>query len=150
MKELIKALWVTARSPRTGAQLTIVRQFVKFSMVGVLNTVTSFLVYMLMSRGFGLVPLAANAIAFTVAVTISYFINRAWTFREKGRVVVKQYSIFFMIGGIGLFISESVLFIIHHVLYVYDVVAFLIAAAVVVFWNFSANRAWTFSSKRVA
>lgn len=150
MKELIKALLITARAPRVGFRLMIVRQFVKFSIVGVLNTLTSFFVYVLMSRGLNFVPLVANAIAFSIAVTVSFFVNRAWTFRERGRVVVRQYSIFFMIGGVGLAISETVLFVLHHIFQLYDILAFLIAAAVVVFWNFSANRAWTFSSKQVA
>lgn len=150
MKELAKGLWTTARSPRTGLQLTIVRQFVKFSMVGVLNTLTSFSAYLLMSRGLRLTPLIANAIAFIVAVTVSFIVNKAWTFRDKEKVVVRQYSTFIMIGGVGLAISESVLFVLHHVLHLYDLVAFLISAVVVVFWNFSANRAWTFSSRRIA
>lgn len=146
----MKAIGVMFRTPRVGLRLTIIRQFAKFSIVGVVNTVTSFTVYVLMIQQAGLDPLLANVIAFIVAVTASFFLNKAWTFRDHGKVYVRQYTTFFVISGIGLGISTVILFILYTVLHIHYITSFLIAAAVVVFWNFTANRTWTFSHRRVA
>ncbi len=121
-----------------------VKQFVKFSLVGVVNTATSVSVYLVMSRPAGLDPLIANAIAFMLAVTVSYNLNKRWTFRDQQRAFVRQYSRFFLISLIGLGLSEVIIYAVHRALGVHDLIAFFTAVGVVMFWNFLANKFWTF------
>jgi len=144
MRDLVKGMVVTARSPRQGAQLPVIRQFVKFSMVGVVNTVTSFSVYEAAKHYLGLVPLTANALAFCVGVTVSYLLNKRWTFRNTSRRHHELYARFFLINIGGLLISETVIYLVHNYLGFHDRLAFASSVVVVVFWNFNANRAWTF------
>ena len=147
MSELIRRLIVTFRNPRAGFQLTVVRQFVKFCMVGVINTVVSFSVYTVLTRYASLDPLVANGIAFVIAVTTSFTFNKQWTFNDRGAVRLTQYYRFFSISVVGLLLSESIMFILHKLFLVHDMVAFASAVVVVMFWNFSANRAWTFGKR---
>jgi putative flippase GtrA len=67
----------------------LVRQFSKFAIVGVLNTVVDFLVLnaLLWATGIreGLGLLALNTVAFTAALLNSYGLNKRWTFRDRGR-----------------------------------------------------------------
>lgn len=122
----------------------VVKQFVKFSMVGVVNTSTSVTVYLILTRLVGLGPLVANAFAFMVAVTVSFFLNKNWTFRDQQRAYVRQYSRFFLISMIGLGLSELIIYGLHVRYGIHDLIAFFIAVLTVVFWNFFANRWWTF------
>ena len=60
----------------------VVVQFVKFGIVGVSNTLLTFLVYTLLLKVFGVWYLAASAIGFVVGATNGFLLNRRWTFRE--------------------------------------------------------------------
>src|SRR5438552_16938904 len=62
-----------------GAPLLI--QFVKFGIVGVSNTLLTFVVYTLLLKVFGVWYLAASAIGFAVGTINSFLLNRRWTFR---------------------------------------------------------------------
>ncbi len=147
MRELWRGLLTTVRSPRQGLEIRVVRQFAKFSLVGTVNTVTSLTVYLLATRLAQLDPLVANALAFIVAVSISFLLNKHWTFRDRARKYVSQYVQFFSVSIIGFGISETVLFVLHKLLGLHDLLAYLVAVAGGLFWNFSVNRAWTFSSQ---
>lgn len=144
MRELLQGFIVTLRSPRAGLRLPVIRQFVKFSIVGTLNTVASTIVYTTSTRALRLDPLVANALAFLVAVTISFFLNKHWTFRDPQPQYLRQYSRFFTVSAIGLVTSETIILVLHKLLGLHDLIAFFSAIAVVLFWNFNANRAWTF------
>ena len=122
----------------------VVRQFVKFALVGVINTLTSTSVYLLATRSFGWHPLSANALAFVVAVTVSYVLNKRWTFRDPRRDYHRQYVQFFTVSTIGFSLSEGIIWLVHSVMGIHDLVAFGTAVVIVLFWNFTANRLWTF------
>src|SRR5438132_2097687 len=59
----------------------LVMQFMKFGVVGVSNTLLTFLVYTLLLKGFGVWYLAASAIGFCVGAVNGFLLNRRWTFR---------------------------------------------------------------------
>ncbi|MBI4050039.1 MAG: GtrA family protein [Candidatus Doudnabacteria bacterium] len=88
-------------------------QFVRFLVIGVLNTAIDFAVLNLLSyatgitRGNGLIGL--NLISFSVAVTNSYFMNKRWTFRydARGRQT-RKYVEFFILTGIGALINTAI------------------------------------------
>ncbi len=54
----------------------------KFGIVGVSNTLLTFVVYTLLLKVFGVWYLAASAIGFVVGATNGFLLNRRWTFRE--------------------------------------------------------------------
>lgn len=147
MKDLISGLILTVRSPRTGLRLAVVRQFLKFGAVGIVNTITSVAVYSFVSRPLHQDPLIANAAAFVVAVTVSYRLNKSWTFAENTPASLRQYSQFVSVSAVGLVLSETIVFFMHRVLRLHDFIAFFTAVGVVMFWNFSANRHWIFPPK---
>lgn len=123
----------------------VARQFIKFAMVGVVNTTTSFTIYFMATRWLEIPPLLANAIAFVVAVTVSYLLNKRWTFRDTRRASAGQYSRFVMINIVGLGLSEAIIATLHHGLGWNDIIAFFGAVLIVMFWNFGGNKLWTFS-----
>ena len=55
-------------------------QFVKFGIVGISNTLITFIVYTLLLKVFGVWYIAASAIGFIVGAINGFLLNRRWTF----------------------------------------------------------------------
>lgn len=88
----------------------LVHELAKFGVVGAINTAIHFGLYNLMHQRIGWGPLTSNAIAMAIAATSSYFMNRQWTFKHRARSGTRrEYSLFFLLNGIGLLISEACL-----------------------------------------
>jgi putative flippase GtrA len=118
-------------------------QFVKFGIVGVSNTLLTFLVYTLLLKVFGVWYLAASAIGFGVGATNGFLLNRRWTFREHvgDTLTPVRWAI---VQGCGLGINEGLLFLFVHDARLDKLVAQACATVVVTITTFFANRAWTF------
>jgi putative flippase GtrA len=134
-------------APRSAPERAL-SQFTRFAMVGVVNTLTSSALYLAMTRLVRLPPLAANAIAFVVSASLSYLLNKYWTFRDPRPAHARQYPLFILVGAIGLLLSETILWVLHSRLGVHDFIAFLAAVGVVMFWNFGASRGIVFRPSR--
>ncbi|RLT37513.1 MAG: GtrA family protein [Chloroflexi bacterium] len=146
--------------PLTGRKRIEAKRFVKFAMVGAAGAVTDFAILNILIQLAGFQEWQANAVSFIVAVIQNFFLNRRWTFPEsQNRHAGKQLGQFALVSLIGLAINMAVFLTIHHgfeaqwIAFVgnehlgftlsYNV-AKLLAIGVVLFWNFAANRLWTY------
>ena len=143
-----------------------VKRFVKFAMVGTAGMVTHLVLANLFNFGLHFPDALANSIGFMAAVVQNYLLNYSWTFRDKQSSRTKarwvQASQFAAVSVVGLAINalvrEIVSFIFHPfwiaviddpvvaeiVNYNFSIIA---AIGVVLFWNFAANRLWTFRNR---
>jgi putative flippase GtrA len=121
----------------------VVVQFVKFGIVGISNTLLTFIVYTLLLKVFGVWYLAASAIGFGVGATNGFLLNRRWTFREHvgDTLTPVRWAI---VQGCGLGINEGLLFLFVHDARLDKLLARSCATVVVTITTFFANRAWTF------
>lgn len=62
----------------------IVIQFIKFSLVGVLNTAIHYAVFFALFKFFGIYYLLASGIGYFTGLVNSFILNRKWTF-QKGK-----------------------------------------------------------------
>ena|SRR3989344_6313193 len=126
-----------------------VRQFLKFAVVGVINTAIDFTVLNILSsitgitKGNGLIPI--NVVAFTCAVTNSFFMNRYWSFGDKnGGEGGKKFSLFLLVTILGAVINTSIVRgVATNIPPMFDLspklwlnVAKAAATGVTMFWNF--------------
>lgn len=127
------------------------RRFVKFGIVGASGFAVDFAVLNLLLFRAHLPPGLANAGSFSVAVTNTFIWNRLWTFPEsRQRPLAVQVGQFFLVNLVGLGINTltflgSHAYIWGHFLGVaaaYNL-AKATASGVALFWNFGANRLWT-------
>lgn len=137
------------RHVRSVTAQPVVRQFVKFSLVGASNTVIDFGTYILLTRVFAVHFLQANTVAFVCAASWSYFWNRTWTFRSSDANIRKQYIKFLIVATIGLGITTGLLYVLVMHTGMDDLVAKVIAVGAVLIWNFFVNRFWTFRTSLV-
>ena len=84
----------------------------RFATVGAANTGVDVGIFSLLVFGAGMALVPANAIAYLVASTSSYFVNRLWTFRGKTAPAgIRDYLTFQMVNGIGFILATIVLVI---------------------------------------
>lgn len=127
------------------------RQALKFGIVGVLNTAIDFCVYLFLTRlipFFGDHKIAANTLSFLVAVTNSFFLNKHWTFKDKTKTASSQYSKFFFVSIGGLILNQAFFSLLHTMIGWHDIAAKAFSAVVVMSWNFTVNKFWTFRTRR--
>ncbi|HEX8833732.1 MAG TPA: GtrA family protein [Abditibacteriaceae bacterium] len=136
-------------------QNVALRQFVKFCIVGVSNLALDLGVSYILTFHFLMWWPAAKTLSFLIAVTNSFFWNSRWTFRAVDKARQKQqYALFVLINVVGwmlnLTIMKSVFWALTrswdmtHPTKPMWLLASFIATAIVVSWNFFANRHWTF------
>jgi putative flippase GtrA len=126
---------------RLNAPLAV--QFVKFGIVGVSNTLLTFVVYTVLLKVFGVWYLAASAAGFAVGATNGFLLNRRWTFREHvgDTLTPVRWAI---VQGCGLGVNEALLYLFVHDASLDKLLAQACATVVVTISTFFANRAWTF------
>ena len=147
------------------AQKSGVRQFVKFGIVGASSTVINLAVLYVMLRlvhGHWYDRYIDATVAFLVSVVNGYYWNRRWTFKEAPtKALHTQFIQFVLVNLVGLVLDLLIIRLLsvplEHQLHGLEaawppdkierfavLAAQLVATAVIVFWNFFANRFWTF------
>lgn len=124
-------------------------QFMRFAVVGVINTGIDYLIYWSLTRYvdfFEDEKIFATSIAFIVAATNSYFMNKFFTFRDKSKEFGSQYIKFFVVSLIGFAINAGVFWLLLQT-GLFDIAAKVLTTGVVLSWNFIANKLWTFKQK---
>lgn len=88
-------------------------QFIRFGLVGVVNTLIDFGVLnalmLFLGRPGGAMLLGCNAAAFVCANLNSYVANRTWTFAGHSKASAAEFVIFLLIAFAGLLINSAIL-----------------------------------------
>lgn len=89
----------------------LVREALKFGIVGGINTVINFVVFNALALTiFHNGQLKANVIATVFATITSYFMNRHWTYRDRPKSAIRrETSLFVLFNATGLVIELGVL-----------------------------------------
>ena len=122
----------------------LVRELMKFGVVGSVASVVDVTVFNAVLSLTGK-PLTSKTISTIVATTVAYAGNRYWTFRHRSRSgISREYTLFFLLNGIGLAISLGCLALSHYVLGFTGRLADNIAANVVGLGLATAFRFWSY------
>jgi putative flippase GtrA len=122
---------------------SIVTQFVKFSIVGVSNTLLTFVVYTVLIEVFDVWYIAASGIGFAVGAVNGFLLNRRWTFRGHSgdRLTAVRWTV---VQGSGLLLDEVLIYLFVHGASMDKLIGQACAIAIVTVSTFLVNRAWTF------
>jgi putative flippase GtrA len=145
-----------------------ITRFLRFAVVGTLGAVIDFGTLNLLILTFGFSKVLANTCSFTAAVISNFVWNRLWTFPEsKDRPIVPQLGQFFLVNVGGLLLNQAIFLSLDawvlgeagalaspmatlaltvglaHYKLAYNL-SKAIATIIVLFWNFGANRLWTY------
>ena len=91
----------------------------------------------------GVTPVLASAGGFVLGALVNYFLNYRYTFRSNNRhheAIIK----FFTIALVGLVLNTLIISLAIDILSLHYLLAQVIATGLVLIWNFTGNRCWTF------
>ena len=124
----------------------MLKQYVMFAGVGAIGTAAHYLVLVLLVELFALNPVAATTMAYTVGAIVNYLLNYHYTF-SSDKPHLPAISKFFTIAFIGMLFNGAIMDFGTRQLELNYLLAQIIATAVVLQWNFFANKLWTFAGK---
>jgi putative flippase GtrA len=122
-----------------------VRYFVKYSLAGVVSAAVDIGTYTLLTLGNEEHPLTANLVSRSLGGLVCFYLNKYWTFGNKGRSHdLIQFGRFWIIFGVSLGLSEALLWLIYDVIGMTAVPSKLLVEGILVLFNFAALRHWAF------
>lgn len=81
----------------------------KFGLVGILNTAVDFIIFnVLTNRKVGLKKIPANLISTSIAMLLSFTLNRGFVFNATGGNIYIQSLEFFAITALGLYVLQNI------------------------------------------
>ena len=122
-------------------------QFFRYTIVGGLAFVADYSLLFVLTEYLGLHYLVSATISFIVGLTINYILSIFWIFRHsklESRII--EFIIYGIIGVIGLFINNAMLYLLTDYVSLYYMLSKLITAAVVMGWNFVGRKLILFNN----
>ncbi len=81
----------------------------KFGLVGILNTAIDFILFnVLTNKKIGLRKIPANLISTSVAMLVSFTLNRGFVFNATGGNIYLQSAEFFAVTAFGLYVLQNI------------------------------------------
>lgn len=112
-------------------------------------------------QAYALAPTFAGTISFLAAILSNFIWNRYWTYPDsRGKSPRRQFAMFFLVSLVGIIIRLPIITFLHgpltqmfalvpwlepYAVLLGDNAALAVAVVVVMFWNFFANRYWTYN-----
>jgi putative flippase GtrA len=115
----------------------------KFVVAGGAATLTHVAVFVILVEVFGLPAVVASVPAFSVALFVSYYGNKTWTFQSKGshRVELPKYT---LAAVNGLLLNVAITYVVVDLIGAPYVIALLLVVSVVPTVTFFISRKWVF------
>lgn len=121
----------------------VVRQFLRFAVVGAMATAVHYSVLIALKEMFHVPLVVATSVGFLVGALVSYVLNRRFTFSVRpafGLGLVK----FLAALGVGLLLNGAIVGFLAHEAQIPYMIAQLAATGLVLFWNFASTRLLVF------
>lgn len=127
-------------------------QFFKFGIVGLSNTVISYLAYVLLTY-IDVPYVLANIIGFIVSVLNSFFWNNKYVFKknehEKRNVWWSLCKTFLSYAGTILILSNILLIVFVELIGISKYIAPIIGLVITIPLNFLINKFWSFKTRKI-
>lgn len=127
-------------------------QFVKFALIGVLNTAINYLIYVIFLL-LGFHYLVGQYVGFVVATLNSFFWNNRYVFQksegEKRNTLWALVKVFMSYGVSGIILTPLLLVFWCEVVHVSEYLAPILNIFIVTPLNFIMNKLWAFRTKKM-
>lgn len=122
------------------------RNLILYGIIGCCSSSVDFAVFSLL-ESFGVYYIIANCISVFVGISTSFVLNRRYNFKVKDKTT-KRFSIFLLVGLLGLFISNIILFVCIEQLELTKLLSKVLSIVLVVFFQFLLNKHITFKNTK--
>lgn len=123
----------------------VLRQFIAFFFVGIIAAIVHFGLLITLKEGYNWQFIPATLVGFVGGAVTSYILNRNHTFKGTQRSHASAFTRFFLVASIGFALTFVLNYGFNSVLNWHYLLAQVLTTIIVMFWNFLANRIWTFN-----
>jgi putative flippase GtrA len=123
--------------------MVLASQFGKFLLVGGFSTALQYVVLALLVQAGGIDPVVASSIGYVLSALANYDLNYRLTFRSRVPYLGGMFR-FALVHAMGFLLNGTIMAAGTKLLGIHYFVAQIAATIIVLFWNFFANRRWTF------
>lgn len=123
-------------------------QFIKFGLVGGLNTVISLVIYYLLVY-LGVHYIASTIAGYVLSSAAGYMLNKIWVFKAKEIRTASSLVKYYVVYGSSLILNMGLMYLWVDILSVSDKIAPLLTMCFTVPFNFIFSKLWIFRTKRV-
>lgn len=130
----------------TAKEKDIFSQFYCFAFVGIFGTACHYIILISFVNLVYDNPLWGSILGSVVGASVNYLLNYHWTFQSKKKhreTMIKFYTV----ASSGLILNAIIMALTVELLNIYYLFSQLLATIIVLFWNFLANKIWTFKQK---
>lgn len=123
-------------------------QFMRYILVGALAFVVDFSFLFICTDLVGIHYLISASIGFIMGLIINYLLSIKWVFNRRNvENKLLEFQIFSIIGFFGLFLNEYLLWLFTDYFLIYYLFSKILAAIIILLWNFFARKFILFNSK---
>ena len=122
-------------------------QFSKFTLIGGLATAVQYAILVILTKYWGWDPVLASTVGYVCGATLNYYLNHRLTFRsvEKHFLAVPRFA---LVASIGLSLNAVIMTVAIRSMGLPYLLSQVVTTAIVLFWNFNANRTWTYRARK--
>jgi putative flippase GtrA len=124
----------------------LAEQFCKFTGVGAIGTAAHYVTLITLVQLTGTNAVLASSVGAIVGALVNYHLNYHFTFRSNKAhhdAIVK----FFLVAGVGFIFNAVLMALLTEYLQLHYLLSQVITTGIVLVWNFTGNRLWTFRKK---
>lgn len=119
----------------------ILIQFFRYIFVGGTAFIVDFFFLYFFSDICGIYYLISAVLSFIISVLVNYIMSTKWVFNQDNvKNKVLEFNLFILISTVGLVFTEILLYFFTDIFGLYYLISKIIAAIIVLFWNFLARR----------
>ena len=127
----------------------LIKQFIKFGIVGAINTVLSYAITNINFYVLNLHAQVSNIIAFIITVFISFILNGKYVFKsEKQNFWKSLIKVYTSYSITGLFLTAILIYIEEELFGIPHYIATLMNLVITIPINFILNKFWAFNNKK--
>ena len=116
-------------------------QIFKFVIVGGISFLVDFVVYAVMCNVLYIHYIIAGIAGFSISVIVNYILSMRFVFQSKGNIRKdKEFVLFVVLSLIGMLLNSFVLFICIDLIFMDNIIAKIIATAIVMVYNFVSRK----------
>ena len=131
---------------------SLMGQFLRYMVTGGVAFVADFGLFALCLYGFGWHYLLANLVGLVAGLVLNYAMSILWVFTACKRILKTQkgieFVLFALVGIAGVGINQLLMYLMVDGIGVNEMVSKMIAAVLVLMWNFGARKLMLFRGKK--
>ena len=121
-----------------------IRKFIKFGMVGVLNTIIDIFSFFILNVVFGIGAYISQILSFIIATINSFLCNKYWTFEKKNPIAGNEVFKYIIVKCCYLAVSLCMLGLFKNLFNLTPMVAKFPATCMMIGFNYLAVKFWVF------